>query len=60
MVAPVEELLGDAKGLGHGVKAHAAVGVEQLGVGLDPHLSAVVSHVDGQVAIPLDSVGDLG
>lgn len=41
----VDELCADPEGLGHVAQGQGAVGLQQLAVGLDPHLSHIVTVV---------------
>lgn len=41
----VDELCADPEGLGHVAQSEGAVGLQQLAVGLDPHLAHVVTVV---------------
>ena len=41
----VDELVADSEGLGHVAQGQGAVGLQQLAVGLDPHLPDVVAVV---------------
>ena len=52
--SPVHELYTDAEALCHVREGEGAVRLEQLRVGLDPHLPHVVPRVGGQVAVALE------
>jgi len=41
----VDELVADSEGLGHVAQGQGAVGLQQLAIGLDPHLPHVVAVV---------------
>lgn len=41
----VDELCADPEGLGHVAQSEGAVGLQQLAVGLDPHLAHIVTVV---------------
>ena len=49
----VYELVADAEGLCHVAQGQGAVGLQQLAVGLDPHLPHIVAVVGGKQPVLL-------
>ena len=49
----VYELVADAEGLCHVAKGQGAVGLQQLAVGLDPHLPHIVAVMGGKQPVLL-------